>query len=59
MAQEPSDFILKFLDYSPAADTGAPAPPGTDAEAELLDAYFQAVTAVVARGKLSAKDWIW
>jgi S1-C subfamily serine protease len=44
-----SDFELKFLDYSPSVAAGGQASPGIDEEAEILDAYSQAVTGVVTK----------
>ena len=44
-----SDFELKFLDYSPSVAAGGQVSPDVEEEAELLDAYSQAVTGVVTR----------
>ncbi len=50
MAQrQPSDYELRFLDYAPAEAAGPPKVPDIRDEAELLDAYSEAVANVVAR----------
>lgn len=45
----PSDFELKFLDFSPSAETGEQALTDIEEGADFLDAYSQAVTNVVAK----------
>ena len=47
MVNEPLNNNFQLLDF-PAATAGGPAPSATVTEAEALDAYSQAVTAVVA-----------
>jgi S1-C subfamily serine protease len=49
MSVEPSDFGLKFLDFSPSNDVVEGVPADVTEEAQLLDAYSKAVTNVVAR----------
>ncbi|MBM3155999.1 MAG: trypsin-like serine protease [Chloroflexi bacterium] len=49
MVRGTSDFELRFLDYSPAAEAEKQLPTTFDEGAELLDAYSQAVTNVVAK----------
>jgi S1-C subfamily serine protease len=44
-----SDFELKFLDFSPSAGTEEQALPDIGEGADILDAYSQAVTNVVAK----------
>jgi S1-C subfamily serine protease len=45
----PSDFELKFLDYSPPAEAEQQAPSAFEEGADFLDAYSKAVTNVVAK----------
>ncbi len=49
MGVEHSDFELKLLDYSPAAEAEKHAPSSFEEGADFLDAYSQAVTNVVAK----------
>ncbi len=48
MSVEPSDFELKFLDFSPSSEVAEGVPADVTEEAQLLDAYSKAVTNVVA-----------
>ncbi len=49
MSRGTSDFELRLLDYSPAAEAEKQLPPTFEEGAEVLDAYSQAVTNVVTR----------
>jgi S1-C subfamily serine protease len=44
-----SDFELNFLDFSPSVEAGEQALPDIEGGTEILDAYSQAVTNVVAK----------
>ncbi len=48
MVEEPSDFGLKFLYFSSSGGAGEQALSNVRKEAEILDAYSQAVTHVVS-----------
>jgi len=49
MNKDPFDFYLQFLGSPTSAEAGASSAPALDAEAELLDAYSQAVINVVGK----------
>jgi len=49
VAGGPSDFELKFLDYSPPVEAEQQAPSAFEEGADFLDAYSKAVTNVVAK----------
>lgn len=49
MVEGSSNFELKFLDFSSSVEAGERAAPGIEEGADLLDAYSQVVTNVVAR----------
>jgi S1-C subfamily serine protease len=49
LTNQASDFRPEFLDYSPPADADNPVTSPAEGDTQLLDAYSEAVTGVVAR----------
>jgi S1-C subfamily serine protease len=49
LIKDSPDYSLAFINHSPSIDAGSPDGTDTGGDAELLDAYSRAVTAVVVR----------